>query len=279
MRMRSLLHLGFALIALIGSTAAFADMLTPTLGQPLREVSHTVDVTIDNGIAVYKVRRVFANGGERADEAGLEIDLPYGAAATALRIRARHRWYDGELYEAEEAARLYHEMTGLGAHRVKDPALLQWMWADKLYLQVFPVLPKSTSTVEYTLTVPTRYERGKVFLSYPHVATEGAAALAEGEEGAPVDVSERPPLAMPVLTLRPAWGDATTYVVVDGARVATDTPIVLLPPVVPEWLAQLGFEGASVVASNVVVPDLPATSRTLRQGTTPRTRVDTSSQY
>lgn len=250
MRSLFLVHLGFALIALMGSTAAFADMLTPTLGQPLREVSHTVDVTIDKGIAVYKVRRVFANGGERADEAGLEIDLPYGAAATALRIRARHRWYDGELYEAEEAARLYHEMTGLGAHRVKDPALLQWMWADKLYLQVFPVLPKSTSTVEYTLTVPTRYERGKVFLSYPHVAT----AVGEG-----VDVNERPPLAKPVLTLRPAWGDATTYVVVDGARVATDTPIVLLPPVVPAWVAQLGFEGASVVASNVVVPDVPAT--------------------
>jgi hypothetical protein len=62
-----------------------------------------------DGVAVYKVRRVFANAGTVADEAGLEIDLPYGAAATGLRIRARSRWYDGELLEREDGlfARLH----------------------------------------------------------------------------------------------------------------------------------------------------------------------------
>ena len=48
-------------------------MLTATLGQPVTEVSHSVDVRIKDGVAVYKVQRVFANAGERADEAGLEI--------------------------------------------------------------------------------------------------------------------------------------------------------------------------------------------------------------
>src|SRR4030095_10793746 len=90
---------------------AAADSLRSTLGPPLREVSHSVDITVERGIATYKVRRVFANPGSVADEAGLAIDLPYGAAATGLRIRARDRWYDAILMEREQAAALYQELT------------------------------------------------------------------------------------------------------------------------------------------------------------------------
>lgn len=241
--------------SLLVAAPVAADTLTPTLGQPVREVSHTVDVTVDKGVAVYRVRRVFANAGERADEAGLELDLPYGAAATGLRIRARTRWFDGELMEADKAAALYHEMTGLGAHQVKDPALLQWMWADKLYLQVFPVLPASVSTVEYTLTVPTRYQNGKVFLSYPHVVTEHSPADAGGDAHA----AQVALLAKPVITIHASWADATTPIAIDGARISPDTPVVLTPPQVPEWLAQLGIDAtASTVSSTIAVADVAA---------------------
>jgi len=157
---------------------AGADELESTLGQHLFEASHSVDVTIEDGVALYRVRRVFANPGKIADEARLDIDLPYGAAATGLRIRARSQWYDGELMEAEQAAKLYQELTGKGIWKPKDPALLYWRWADKLALQVFPVLPGSTSTVEYTLTVPTRYSGGRVFLSYPRPSADVAPNLA-----------------------------------------------------------------------------------------------------
>ena len=117
-----------ALVALAAATGiARADELTATLEQPIVEVSHTVDIRIADGVATYKVRRQFANRGKRADEASLSIDLPYGAAATGLRIRARERWYDGELMEREKAAKLYQELTGFGPAQPKDPALLQWM--------------------------------------------------------------------------------------------------------------------------------------------------------
>src|SRR5262245_17917266 len=193
--------------ALVWVRPAAADVLDATLDQPIYEVSHAVAITIKDGVAVYKVRRVFANPGKRADEAALEIDLPPGAAATGLRIRARDRWYDGDLIEAEKAARLYHQLTGMGAFPAKDPALLQWMWADKLYLQVFPVLPGATSTVEYTLTVPTQYAGGQLFLSYPRLApTRGAEDDAKKARGLP--------LAAPVVTVHPAWGDATTRLVI-----------------------------------------------------------------
>src|SRR5262245_32374053 len=180
-------HVMVALVAASG--IARADALTATLEQPLVEVAHTVDIRIADGVATYKVRRQFANRGKRADEASLSIDLPYGAAATGLRIRARDRWFDGDLMEREKAAALYQEMTGVGPWQPKDPALLSWNWADKLHLQVFPVLPGQVSTVEYTLTVPTRYEGGRYWISYPRIAA-----------GANEHTASRP-LATPTITV------------------------------------------------------------------------------
>ncbi|MEO7736278.1 MAG: VIT domain-containing protein [Kofleriaceae bacterium] len=232
-------------VALIVATArlARADDLAATLGQPVFEVSHSVDIRIADGVATYKVRRQFANPGKIADEASLAIDLPYGAAATGLRIRARDRWYDGELMERARAAALYHELTGHGAWQPKDPALLQWQWADKLHLQVFPVMPGQVSTVEYTLTVPTRYTSGRYWVSYPRV-----------DAGGNVSPDARR-LATPTVTVHPAWGDATTRITIDGKPVASDTPVVLaLPPHQPWQDAVPAVAGASYVASTLEVP-------------------------
>ena len=69
------------LTALAGADAG-ADSLATARSQPLREVSHAVDVRIVDGVARYTVRRSFANAGTVADEATVAIDLPPGAAAT-----------------------------------------------------------------------------------------------------------------------------------------------------------------------------------------------------
>jgi subtilisin-like proprotein convertase family protein len=230
----------------LSSEPSRADALHATREQALAEVSHTVDITLADGVAIYRVRRVFANAGKVADEAGLAIDLPSGAAATGLRIRAHDRWYDGDLMERGAAAARYQELTGLGAYRPKDPALLQWLWADKLYLQVFPVMPGDASTVEYTLTVPTRYDNGRYWLSYPRVD-------AERSDGSSL------PLAAPVITVHPAWAASRPAVWIDGRRTLADTPVVLLPPEVQPWQAQIADPSASYVASAI---DVPASSHT-----------------
>ncbi len=227
----------------VGAGLARADILRATLEQPMFEVSHTVDVRIEDGVAVYKVKRQFANPGKVADEARLEIDLPTGAAATGLRIRAKDRWYDGELMEREKAAKLYQELTGFGAAQPKDPALLAWMWADKLSLQVFPVMPGQVSTVEYTLTVPTRYAAGRYWVSYPRTAAATTDATDRGL-----------PLATPILTVHPGWGNAMTMITVDGKRAAPDTAVVLTPPVRQPWEDAVDASvAASYVASTIEV--------------------------
>jgi subtilisin-like proprotein convertase family protein len=227
-----------------------ADTLSATRRMPMFEAAHTVDIAIKDGVATYTVRRMFSNPGTIADQVELQLDLPYGAAATGLRIRANDTWYDGVLMEREKAAALYREMTGFGAAAAKDPALLAWRWADTLSLQVFPVMPGTVSTVEYTLTAPTRYENGRYFVSYPR-------SMSGAQEG------DALPLATPVVTVRPAWGDARTPIVVDGKRVARDTPVVLLPPVREAWADAVGaLDDASYVASKLDVEATIPTNKT-----------------
>jgi len=223
--------------ALWAASSAYGDALHATREQPLVEISHTVDITLADGVATYKVRRVFANSGKQAEEARLMIDLPFGAAATGLRIKAHSTWYDAELMERQHAAALYQELTGLGAYKAKDPALLQWMWADKLSLQVFPVMPGGASTVEYTLTVPTRYENGRYWLSYPRISTAGSG---EGDREGTTHV-----LVTPVVTVH------ADGAMIDGHAAKRDTPVMLTPPVHHEWEDD---PAASFVASELVVP-------------------------
>jgi hypothetical protein len=215
------------------SIPAAADTFQATLEGPLVEVSHEVEVTLSGGVALYQVRRVFANPGKQADEATVEITLPYGAAATGLRIRARDRWYDADFLPAAEAERRYLELTGLGKYQPKDPALLAWIWPGELLLRVFPVFPGGASTVEYTLVAPTRYDRGRYFVSYPRAG--------EGK------------LAPPILRVKPAWGDALLPIRVDGQRLPPDAPVVLSAPAVGDRPAFLP-EGAGFAVSSLVVP-------------------------
>lgn len=239
---------------MLWASPARADTLTTSLEQPLHEISHTVDVRVADGVATYKVRRAFMNPGTRSDQAILEIDLPYGAAATGLRIRARSTWYTGELMEREKAAALYEKMTGIGVSQPKDPALLSWAWADKLHLNVFPVMPGQVSMIEYTLTAPTRYANGRYWLSYPRV--DPAAQVGHA-------------LAAPVITIHPGWGDGQTPIEIDGHRIAADTPTLLLAPAHPPWMEVVAEEDrpASYVASTLVVPSSSHTTKPIATAT------------
>ncbi|HSD88001.1 MAG TPA: proprotein convertase P-domain-containing protein, partial [Kofleriaceae bacterium] len=152
-------------------------------------------------------------------------------------------------------------MTGFGSAVAKDPALLAWMWADKLSLQVFPVMPGTVATVEYRLTAPTRYERGRYYVSYPRLA---AASRTDDE----VQQAAGLALAVPVVTVHPSWGDARTAIIVDGKRVGRDTPIVLVPPPRPAWYDELEVSPtASYVASTIVIPPSSHTSKTFTKAT------------
>lgn len=213
-------------VVLAAPRSAAADELIATRAQPLDEISHTVSVRIADGVAIYTVQRQFLNRGKLAEEARLAIDLPTGAAATGLRIRAAGAWHTGELLDRELAADRYRELTGLGVHDARDPALLFWVSSTQLSLQVFPVLPGKTNTVEYTLTVPTRYAGGRYWLTYPRVDPAAAKASPELRR-----------LVAPVVTVQPAWSTSAGGISVDGKPAAAGAPIALAAHAPPRWRA------------------------------------------
>jgi subtilisin-like proprotein convertase family protein len=224
-----------SLVALVLAMAArnsAADELIGTLGQPVQEVSHTVELRIRDGVATYRVRRVIANGGNRHEEASLAIDLPYGAAVTGLRIRGRDRWHAGELMEADQARALYRKLTGLGPHEPRDPALLQWVWADRVHLQVFPVEPGRTATVEYTLTGPTQYSAGRYVVFYPQ--RQGVMNL-----------------AVPVLRVLPEDRQRSSGLDarLDGRIIAAQEPVVMAAAGPEPELSELESSGSHVMSA------------------------------
>lgn len=236
-----------SLVILLATTAPVqGDSMVATRAEPLREIAHTVDVRVVDGVATYVVQRRFENRGDTADEVQLSIDLPTGAAATGLRIRAKQKWHDGELLERETAAQRYHELTGRGVYDPKDPALLFWAASDRLVLQLFPVMPKTVSTVEYTLTVPTEYRDGRYHLTYSR-----AIRIEKGEQAIQ--------LVDPTITVngadaivvdgRPLRGRAT-LVAYDPSKSADSEPqplasFAVAPPTIPIWQARLGRVVAS----------------------------------
>ncbi len=221
-----------SLLLLLVSPSAFADELSTARGQKLVETSHHVLVSLQDGVAKYRVRRTFYNQGTLAEEARLRIDLPHGAVATGLRIFAAGKWQEGDLMHRDKAEQLYQELTGLGPSRPKDPALLYWTWTSELGLRVFPIFPKTQSLVEYTLTVPTHYEGGEYFVSYPRKHPES-------------------PLATPVLNIES--GKVSS---VDGQAHARS--IVRLDPISAHpMIEQLGRSGDRTLVRTLSLFDSP----------------------
>lgn len=168
------------LIAASLPAVAHADSFNATRSELLVERDHDIALTMDYGHAELVVQRTVWNGGDRHDQAMFWIDVPDGGVAIALRTLAtkngRPHWYDGELLEAELAAKRYQELTGIGGYYPKDPALLSWRSAEQLLLQVFPCSPQQAKSVEYTLALPTTYEGGRYVVTLPQMGTEEVTA-------------------------------------------------------------------------------------------------------
>lgn len=162
------------------STPVSAESVSGTRSGEVAETAHNVRILMDRGHADLVIERTVANHGASHEQAMFGIDVPDGAVATRLRTLGYRNhelvWFEGELLEAEEAARRYQELTGIGGYYPKDPALLSWRDKTHLALQVFPIAPGDDKTVSYTLRRPTRYENGADRMTLGRMGTQEFAA-------------------------------------------------------------------------------------------------------
>ena len=171
---------GCLLATVLAPGAAHADSVQATRFE-MTEKDHIVDMKVDRGFATLVIRRTVTNLGPKSDQATFMLNLPNLAVATRLRTsgvdaKGQGVWFEGELMEAEAAAKKYQELTGIGGYYPKDPALLSWRRPGLLALQVFPVLGQSSKTVEYTLKMPLTYEHGAYHMELPPMGTDALTA-------------------------------------------------------------------------------------------------------
>jgi hypothetical protein len=163
--------LAASLVSISPPGVARADEVTGLRSDQVFERRQRAEVTMDRGHATLVVRRTVENQGPRHDQVTFDIDVPPSAVAVALRTLGMRNgqpiWFRGDLLEAEEAARRYRELTGIGGYYPKDPALLSWRSQSLLALQVFPVPPREQKTIEYTLELPTEYVHGRDVVKLP----------------------------------------------------------------------------------------------------------------
>jgi len=235
---------GCLLATVLAPAVASADSVQATRYE-ITEKAHLVEVKVDRGFATLVVQRTVANSGPKSDQATFMLDIPGLSVATRLRTsgvdaKGQGVWFEGELMEAEAAARKYEELTGIGGFYPKDPALLSWRHPGLLALQVFPVLGQSSKTVEYTLKMPLTYEEGAYRVELPPMGTDALTASVRISAAHPEDalvVNGIAPVASgggaitaraekPIsIELRPR-GVATVDAVLASVPVATDKHLV-----------------------------------------------------
>ncbi len=125
-----------------------------------------VDVTIENQVATTHVEQLFRNPNDWLLEGTYFFPLPPGAAVSQLTM-----WVDGVPIEAKilpqaEARAIYDEVV----RQLRDPALLEYVGADAIQANVFPIPPRAERLIEIEYTHLLTAENGAFRYVYPQSA-------------------------------------------------------------------------------------------------------------
>ena len=148
-RFALLLALVFASL-LPGAHARAAGLLVADggLGGVLEIVSHDVDVTINNGIAITRVEQVFRNTEDRTVEALYTFPVPKGASVANFSMWINGKEMVGEVVEKERAREIYN--TYKQQERPKDPGLLEQVDYKTFEMRIFPIFAGAEQRVRVT---------------------------------------------------------------------------------------------------------------------------------
>src|SRR5262245_24571412 len=128
------------LLLLVGGTVHAHGLVIPEdrTVPPLAMLNHRVNITLEDQVAVTKVEQTFRNHTQRALEATYVFPVPRGASVRDFAMWVDGKKVKGELLDAPKAKQIYTEIV----RRTYDPGLLEYIGADLLRMQIFPVPPQ-----------------------------------------------------------------------------------------------------------------------------------------
>lgn len=130
----------------IAPGALASGLLVPTDRSlpPLRIQDHLVSTTIRDQVAITRLTQTFRNDTDQRLEATYIFPLPEHADLTDFRMSFNGTMVEGEVLPAEEARRIYESIV----RQARDPGLIEFIGRRLLRMRVFPVEPKSDTTIE-----------------------------------------------------------------------------------------------------------------------------------
>jgi len=156
-----------ALILLVGSatSALAAGLLTPkdsSLATPQIR-SHHVEVSIEDGYAITQVDQVFSNSNPTDLEAVYAFPVPEKGAVSEFTIWIDDQPVTGEVFEREEARRLYEEEKAAG----REAGLTEKQKHYRFEVSVSPVRANSETRIRLVYVQPAHIDTGIGRYVYP----------------------------------------------------------------------------------------------------------------
>jgi Ca-activated chloride channel family protein len=188
--MRRLITTGLLLL-LAAAPARGAGLLAPTdqTLPPLRVTDHLVEAAIDDGIARTTITQTFRNDTDRRLEATYVFPLPEHADLTDFRMSFNGKMAEGRVLPAAEALAIYESIV----RQSKDPGLIEFVGRRLLQMRVFPIEPKSDTTVKLQYQQVCRPISGMTGFHYP-LRTRRTSGQAHGTVRFDVRLASTAPL-------------------------------------------------------------------------------------
>lgn len=211
------------------SLAQGRGLLIPTEPNlaPLALLNHHVTVSIEDQVAITKVAQTFRNHTSRKLEATYVFPVPKGASVRDFATWVDGKRVAGEVLKAEQAKQLYTDLV----RQTKNPALLDYIGADMLRLQIFPVPPRGDQKVEVSFTAVATKQHDLVEYIYP-LKTDRVAASTLEEFRIQLNLKTQQPLGSiyspthEITVRRPSNHDAVVQYQRSGAQLDRDFQLI-----------------------------------------------------
>lgn len=172
-------------------------------GGALEVKEHSVQVSINDGIAVTKVTQVFHNTEKRPVEALYTFPVPKGGSVADFSMWINGKEMVGEVLEKQRAREIYNSYK----QARRDPGLLEQTDYRAFEMRIFPIGPEADQKVEITYYQELDFDRDTATYVYPlaTVTRKGVNARTTGKFAINVEVKS----AVPIVELdSPSHGSA-----------------------------------------------------------------------
>ncbi len=189
----ALLALALAGLATPDTHAAGLLIADGGFGGRLEIEEQTVEVTINNGVAVTTVNQVFRNLENRQVEALYTFPVPKGASMANFSMWIEGREMVGEVVEKKRARQIYESYK----QTRRDPGLLEQTDYKTFEMRIFPIGPRAEQRVQISYYQELDFDNDWATYVYPLATTtrEAIDSRTQGRFALTLEVASEVPIA------------------------------------------------------------------------------------